>query len=208
MCVAGSVSNYGNQREPDEAKLRANFVEMSGVLAENGADIIIAEMTGSRVEQALHAVEAVSEHGLPVWLSISCAVDRESGEAMLGIQESQKHSPRATYHEPLADAARKFTDSGISALLVMHSDLRANGPGVKAMREGREGPIGAYANAGRWEPPHWVFVDQVTPQDYLAEASEWVGAGAQIVGGCCGIGPAHIRALRDGLPKRAAAAGV
>ena len=200
--VAGSISNYGNANEPDEARLRANFTEASGILAESGVDMIFLEMTGTRVDQALLAIEAVSGHGLPVCLSVSCAVDRESGEAMLGIEESQKHSPRATYHEPLADAARKLTGSGISALLIMHSDLKAAGPGVQAMRGSYDGPIGAYANAGRWEPPNWVFVDQVTPQEYLAEASGWVGAGAQVVGGCCGIGPTHIRALRDGLPAR------
>ena len=27
------------------------------------------------------------------------------------------------------------------------------------------------------------------------------GSGAQIIGGCCGIGPDHIRALRENLPK-------
>ena len=123
---------------------------------------------------------------------------------MLGIQESQRHSPNATHHEPLADAVPKLADSGISALLMMHSDLRAVGPSVRAMNDNCEIPVGAYANAGRWEPPHWVFVDQVTPEAYLAEASGWVASGAQIVGGCCGIGPDHIRAVRDGLPQRPA----
>ena len=202
--VAGSISNYGNWATVCEAELRANFVEVSGVLAENGADLIVVEMTGSKVEQSLLAIEAVAEHGLPVWLSISCAIDRQSGEVMLGIEESQKHSPRATFHGPLAEAVSKFQDAGISALLVMHSDLKAAGPAVKVMRESHHGPVGAYANAGRWEPPNWVFVDQVTPDAYLAEARGWVASGAQIVGGCCGIGPEHIRAVRNGLPARVA----
>ena len=201
--VAGSISNYGNWGASDQAQLRTNFGEASGVLAENGADLIILELTSAKVEDALLAIDSVAQHGLPIWLSISCAVDRESGEVMLGIQESQKHSPRATFHEPLAAAVSKLRDAGISALLVMHSDLRAAGPGVKVMHEVHDGPVGAYANAGRWEPPHWVFVDQVTPDAYLAEVRGWVSNGAQIVGGCCGIGPDHIRAIRDGLPDRA-----
>jgi S-methylmethionine-dependent homocysteine/selenocysteine methylase len=30
-----------------------------------------------------------------------------------------------------------------------------------------------------------------------------LGQGAQIIGGCCGIRPDHIKALADGLPRRA-----
>ena len=50
--------------------------------------------------------------------------------------------------------------------------------------------------------PEWQFVDVVSPEDLLAEAETWVGQGAQIVGGCCGIGPDHIRLLAERLPKR------
>jgi homocysteine S-methyltransferase len=35
-----------------------------------------------------------------------------------------------------------------------------------------------------------------------AHAETWVGRGVQIVGGCCGIGPEHIRAVKDRLPTR------
>jgi len=38
-------------------------------------------------------------------------------------------------------------------------------------------------------------VDQISPDDYVAKARAWVDEGAQIIGGCCGIGPEHIRAL-------------
>jgi homocysteine S-methyltransferase len=37
----------------------------------------------------------------------------------------------------------------------------------------------------------------VTPQAYLHWARDWVARGAQIVGGCCGVGPEHIAALRS-----------
>ena len=197
--IAGSISNFGNWGASDKAQLRSNLAEASGILADNGADFIILEQTSAKVEDVMLAIESVAQHGLPIWLSISCAVDRESGQVMLGIQESQKHSPRATFHEPLAEAVSRLSNSGISALLIMHSDLKAAGPGVKVLQEVHDGPVGAYANAGRWEPPNWVFVDQVTPDDYLAEVKDWISSGAQIVGGCCGIGPEHIRAIQSEL---------
>jgi S-methylmethionine-dependent homocysteine/selenocysteine methylase len=37
------------------------------------------------------------------------------------------------------------------------------------------------------------------PEAFLAEARQWVARGARAVGGCCGIGPAHIRLLAESL---------
>ena len=39
------------------------------------------------------------------------------------------------------------------------------------------------------------------PEAYAEQAMGWVEAGAQIVGGCCEVGPAHISALRDRLEQ-------
>ena len=39
----------------------------------------------------------------------------------------------------------------------------------------------------------------LTPAAYLGWARDWIASGADIVGGCCGIGPEHIAALRAAL---------
>ena len=41
------------------------------------------------------------------------------------------------------------------------------------------------------------FEDKVTPELYLKEAKCWVSNGAQIVGGCCGVGPELIESLSE-----------
>ena len=46
--------------------------------------------------------------------------------------------------------------------------------------------------------------DQLTKQEFVAKAKDWVGRGVQIVGGCC-IELEHIRPLRQALSKRLAA---
>ena len=38
---------------------------------------------------------------------------------------------------------------------------------------------------------------ELTPKEYLAYAKRWYSLGATTIGGCCGIGPAHIQALAD-----------
>ena len=40
----------------------------------------------------------------------------------------------------------------------------------------------------------------ITPEAYRAHAAQWVEAGATVLGGCCGVGPEHIRRLAD-LPE-------
>lgn len=38
---------------------------------------------------------------------------------------------------------------------------------------------------------------ELSPEEYLTFAQEWHQQGATIIGGCCGIGPEHIKALSD-----------
>lgn len=48
-------------------------------------------------------------------------------------------------------------------------------------------------------PPAGDYDDggMITSEAYVRYAREWVAAGASIVGGCCGIGPAHMKAVRE-----------
>jgi len=58
----------------------------------------------------------------------------------------------------------------------------------------------AYPNSGETyhvEDNSWSGT--VTPGDCAEAARAWVDAGAKIVGGCCRMGPEHIRAIRDAL---------
>ena len=55
--------------------------------------------------------------------------------------------------------------------------------------------LGAYPNRGHYEKPHWKFVDNITPSEYLENARSWVKDGAQIIGGCCGVGVEEIKAI-------------
>jgi S-methylmethionine-dependent homocysteine/selenocysteine methylase len=39
----------------------------------------------------------------------------------------------------------------------------------------------------------------ITPQAYGAHARAWAGEGADIIGGCCGVGPQHMAAAAAAL---------
>lgn len=45
-------------------------------------------------------------------------------------------------------------------------------------------------------------MDMISSEDFAREARRWVELGARVIGGCCGIGPEHIRELKETLPAR------
>ena len=88
---------------------------------------------------------------------------------------------------------------GGSGVLMMHSVRDVTEDAVEVLRATYSGPVGAYPDAGYWTRPNWTFVDQVSPEVYLADARHWVEAGAAIVVGGGGVGVEHIRSLAEGL---------
>ena len=96
---------------------------------------------------------------------------------------------------------------GISAFFIMHSDVKDTESGLRILRKYTSLPIGAYAHSIDTEaarPPGFLgnqgerIIDR-SVDEYLGYAKDWVGAGATIIGGCCGVTPAHIEALNNGL---------
>mmetsp|Transcript_1120 Transcript_1120/g.2665 ORF Transcript_1120/g.2665 Transcript_1120/m.2665 type:complete len:103 (+) Transcript_1120:1132-1440(+) len=74
--------------------------------------------------------------------------------------------------------------------------------------------IGGYANGFQVTTSQWLsgeaaveaagesgdFRDGIiTEEAYCRHARRWVSLGATIVGGCCGIGPSHIRKISESL---------
>ena len=199
IVVAGSVSSYGRFGQLDLETMSAHFRAQGEILVGEGVDLLILETLGSTARTIKAMVSATGDLGVPVWVSISCVRERDTGAVMLGIEESREATYIAETYGPLAEAVREIMAAGGSAVLMMHSVRDVTEDAVKVMRANWSGPVGAYPNAGYWTRPNWAFVDQVSPDEYLADAGRWVEAGAAIVGGCCGVGVEHIRALAEGL---------
>ena len=70
-------------------------------------------------------------------------------------------------------------------------------------------PAGGYANTFVPVPTGWTLDgkedndglialrDDLEPGHYARHVSDWLDAGARIVGGCCGTSPEHIARLHD-----------
>ena len=78
----------------------------------------------------------------------------------------------------------------------MHSPIEDTAAGLSVVKNHWSGPIGVYPESGHFVMPNWQFVDIIEPVDLVHEVRGWVANGAQVIGGCCGLGVPHIRALR------------
>ena len=168
----------------------AHFREQAELLAEEGADLIALEMICAR-GYGRAAVAAAAETGLPVWLGIS-VFHRQDGTLGTLVELGDGDS--------VEDLLSALAVPGLAAVTVMHSKPEASLAAVEIIRGHFAGPIGVYAETGDWQPPNWVF-GGLPPAGYLQQAITWADSGARLIGGCCGVGPEHIRALTDGLSR-------
>ncbi|MEM7254256.1 MAG: homocysteine S-methyltransferase family protein [Pseudomonadota bacterium] len=202
VAIAGSVSTFETWDHCVASDLAPHFAEQAETLVDAGVDLLIVEALASPADVVYAAVASSRDRGVPVWAAISCLRARDSDQLMLGSQESEHQEKPPRWFEPYGPVAKRVIAMGADAVLCMHSELTITNQAVQVLRAHHRGPIGAYPNAGYWAKPNWSFIDNVSPEDYLGHAREWLISGATIVGGCCGIGPEHIAMLNDGLAER------
>ncbi|MBM3586145.1 MAG: homocysteine S-methyltransferase family protein [Alphaproteobacteria bacterium] len=207
VAIAGSISHFiaggaGGAKSVDPKwlkpeTLRATFTEQAEALANAGCDLIALEMM-MRPERSLPALDAALATGLPVWIGTSCERRKEDG-VMTAFNYGD------VLYADLLDALVERAAGRAQAMTVMHSLVQDSGPGLDMVRARWKGPTGAYPESGYFTMPNWQFVDVIKPADLVTAARGWIGRGAQIIGGCCGTGVAHVKALKQGLPARRAA---
>jgi S-methylmethionine-dependent homocysteine/selenocysteine methylase len=186
VAIAGSISclppRFDVHAYPDEHIEAAAYVELAETLAEAGVDFLILEMM-QETRHAPLACEAAHAVGLPFWLGVSCRVG--AGGALVAFD-----FPLV----PLTACLDALLPFAPAAVAVMHTPVPAVEPALAAVREHWIGPVGAYPEigTGTGEPA-------LSPNELASHAREWLTAGTQIVGGCCGTTPDHIRAVAAAL---------
>ena len=192
--IAGSLGPLQASYRPDltepVADAAPKYAEIAHLLGPH-VDLILIE-TAAAIEAAEGAVIGAQAAGKPVWLSISVD-DRDGTKLRSG--------------EPVADLQR-LLHHPIAALLANCSVPEAMADAMAALKPMGK-PFGAYANgfthiSGNFlkDAPtvkELTHRHDLTPEKYADFAMAWVGMGATIVGGCCEVGPAHIRHLHDRL---------
>ena len=193
VAIAGAMSHMvalaHKTASPEAAEAAAHYRELAEILTDAGCELLIAEMmTHPGHSEAL--VGAAQATGLPVWVGFS--VDVRDGKVVCGTKR------RKTADLELADLAPTVLAKGGVVSGIMHSEVENTAAGLTALGKVWSGPLLAYPNSGGWTPPNWVFDSVIGPDQFAEAAAGWVEEHhVQVIGGCCGVGPDHIRALKE-----------
>ena len=185
-CLPPLVASYHAELIPPENQALGSY----GLIVQqqtHWVDLFIAE-TMSSVAEARYVCHAVAETDKPIWVSFtvddSDGTRLRSGEALLaGVDEAAV--------------------GGAEVVLVNCSTPEAIKQAMAILSK-QDLPFGGMANgyvaAATLKPGDTVDKlatrDDLDPNGYADHAISWVQEGATIIGGCCGVGPAHIAELR------------
>ncbi|MBB2717727.1 UNVERIFIED_ORG: homocysteine S-methyltransferase [Rhizobium etli] len=199
VLVAGSLPPIFGSYEPQNFRPE-RVQDYLKVLVENLApfvDIWLGE-TLSLIAEGEAVREAVAASGKPFWISFTLADDEadiKSGE------------PKLRSGESVEAAASWAVSSGAEAFLFNCSKpevMRAAVETAARVFRKTDAPIeiGVYANAFEGEQGESAANEglhetrgDLNDDVYSRFACSWAEAGATIIGGCCGIGAAHIHRL-------------
>jgi homocysteine S-methyltransferase len=192
VLVAGSVGPLGKPIEPVGAIKRASaeriFGEQIRALMEGGVDLLVLETFTSLGELEV-AVETARRLAPDLRVLAHLSFDEEANPAQAAAALVQTLEPLGV------SAVGANCGSGPNAALEVTGHLAAAGARV----------ISVMPNAGLPQRIGGRLLYTTGP-DYFAEVAErLIGAGARLVGGCCGTTPRHIAMVRRRLSEASTA---
>ncbi|MFN3252894.1 homocysteine S-methyltransferase family protein [Roseibium album] len=189
--VVGSVGPLGWSYSHDGAPPEDQSAELYGEVCRIQSDYVDVYLieTIASIEQARASLRGALGNGKPVWLALT--VDDTDGT-------------RLRSGESLAAALDEIAVNPPQAILLNCSVPEAITMGLESI--GNAGvPFGAYANGFTGISPDFQKKGSavtkltsridLTPSAYADHVDQWIDTGATIVGGCCEVGPDHIKEL-------------
>ncbi len=180
-------SEYTGDYAIGEAGLRAFHKERLERLDATSVDVLAVETIPSRLEAKV-LCELLRHCVTPSWVSFCC-----------------RDGQRLSDGTPVEDVAVLFDEHPtVLALGINCTPPRFVVSLIRRIRSALPGKaIVAYPNSGE----HYDVTDggwsgTVSPLDCGEAVSNWIDAGAAVVGGCCRMGPAHIRAMAETIREK------
>ena len=195
--VLGDIGPSGDFLEPlgglKPEALRKAFAEQAKGLLAGGVDGFIIE-TMTALEEIAVAIEAVKSvcGGLPVFASMSFDKAGDDFRTMMGVDVESAVAKIIPFDVDVVgfNCGSASLDEYVELAGEFASAVKATGQDVLILAE---------PNAGKPELVDGRAVYNVSPEDFAAAVEKVHLAGVNIVGGCCGTGPAHIEALAKRL---------
>lgn len=187
--VLGDLGPSGQLIEPlgsvTRDELRADASARCRALLDEGVDGIICE-TLTALNEAVAMVEAALEAGAPFVVASFAFDKRPNGRVrtMMGVSPSEA-----------AAAARAAGAALVGANCGTHLDVADFAAIARELAATAHLPIVIQPNAGQPRLEDGRAVYDMTGPAFAEGMRPVVLEGASVVGGCCGTGPEHIRAL-------------
>ncbi len=194
--VLGDIGQTGEFLKPlgtlEPQQLKQIFAEQASALAEGGVDGFVIE-TFAAVDEAQIALEAVRlVSDLPAFVSFAFDPAGNDARTMMGVDA--------------AAIVSAFADSGATGVGFNCGTVDMEGY-VKLARQFKNLCANtnllliAEPNAGRPELVDGRAVYSLSPEDFTESVQKIIALGFNLVGGCCGTGPAHISAISRNKPR-------
>ena len=188
--VVGSVGPTGEFLEPlgevSESEMYDAFVEQITALEEGGADAVDIE-TMTAIEEATLAIKAAKEHTNLIVISTMTFDKGPRGFfTMMGITPERAVKE---LQEAGADIVGANCGNGIEVMIELARELRA----------ATDGYMLVHSNAGIPSIKGGEIIYPESPEFMAEHFKVFADIGFNIIGGCCGTGSEHIRALAKTL---------
>ncbi len=184
--ISPDVNDPGLRRVTFD-QLAEAYGEAARGLIEGGADILLVETIFDTLnaKAAIYAIEKLRDEGAKVPpVMISGTITDRSGRTLTG------QTPEAFWASVMH--ARPFS-VGLNCALGA-GEMRQH---VRTLAQVADTRISAYPNAGL---PNEMGGYDETPEETAAHLGEWAQSGlVNLVGGCCGTTPDHIRAIAEAV---------
>ncbi len=176
------------------------------LLAASPADILACETIPSFAEAQVLAGLVEDATDKPAWFTFTCRDGRGREDGRGGGRPA--HEARLSDGTPIDEVAAWANQTAcVHAVGVNCTPARLIAPVVRALAAAQSRPVVAYPNGGgEWDAETKTWGRADAEPDWGEACRSWVAAGAAVVGGCCRVGPAAIRAMRAALSRAALAA--
>src|SRR3954468_24017941 len=194
--VIGDIGPFGGLMEPygefTEEQVRDAFTEQAKALMDAGADAIIIE-TQTGLEELGLGLAAAKEAGAPCIigsLAYDVTLDGSTFRTMMGVDPER--------------AAEFMAEQGADVVALncgTRMDMERARDAVERYKSATELPVMAQPNAGQPKLVNMKVVYDETPAEMVKGVVPLLQSGANIVGGCCGSTPDHIRVFRQAIDE-------
>ena len=171
-----------------EEELYEAYKEQAVSLEKGGADAVCIE-TMSAIDEAVIAIKAVKENTkleIITTFTFEKTIQNEY-KTMMGVSPAEAAIAAV---EAGSDIVGANCGNGVDGMIDIVKEIKNVLPEI---------PILVHANAGLPQHINGVDVFPESPEDMAKSVPLLVKAGANIIGGCCGTTPEHIKSIREAL---------